>query len=415
MADPKRPFVLWKEELRRVYADLRGTELSPARAGASVALGLFIGSQPIFGLHTPLVLGLCLWLRLDGFLAWIAANISNPFFAPFLLTAEVWVGGSLLAGAPIRLDQRFESFGDAVFEAPELLFLGSPFVGAALALVGGLAAFVFVARRRRRGVKPEVYVYRLPDTAPPWVVAAERVASRYVSQAGGTARQRTQFNYVRIKLTSDPIARLVAALGEERSLGEVCDLGTGRGQLPLLLLEQGLATKVRGVDWDRAKIEDARAAARGERASPDHPLAPLDAHFEVQDLRAAEPEAADTVCLIDVLHYVSIPEQDEILARAARAVRPGGRLIVREADTERGLRSVFTWLEERLFTTLRWNRGERVAFRPAREIAELIRRAGLSVEIRPAWGKTPFSNVLFLGTRPAAEPMESEDSAQKSS
>lgn len=400
MAPTERPFVLWKEELRRVYADLRGAELSPSRAGLSVALGLFIGSQPIFGLHTPLVIGLCLWLRLDGFLAWIASNVSNPFFAPFLLTAEVWVGGSLLAGESIRLDQRFESFWDAAVGAPALLFVGSPLVGAVLGLGGGFVAFAFVALRRRAGVRPKVHVYRLPKNAPPWVAAAERVASRYVSREGSTPRQRTQFNYVRIKLMSDPIARLVADFAGAEGLGELCDLGTGRGQLPILLLELGLAQRARGVDWDAGKVDDANAAARGERAPADEPLPALDAEFEAADVRDVRPAPADTVLLIDVLHYLPLAAQDEVLDRAARAVRRGGRILVREADSERGLRSFFTLLEEKVFTTLRWNRGERVVFRPARQIAARLEAAGLAVTVRPAWGKTPFSNVLVIGTRP---------------
>jgi hypothetical protein len=40
-------------------------------------------------------------------------------------------------------------------------------------------------------------------------------------------------------------------------------------------------------------------------------------------------------------------------------------------------------------------------FRPARQIAERLRAAGLSTEVRPAWGKTPFSNVLVIGRRAA--------------
>jgi O-methyltransferase involved in polyketide biosynthesis len=108
---------------------------------------------------------------------------------------------------------------------------------------------------------------------------------------------------------------------------------------------------------------------------------------------------SDTVLLIDLLHYFTLDEQDAILRRAAAALRPGGRLLVREADTERGLRSRATLLEEKLFTALRFNRGERVRFRPAREIAALLGEQGLSCTIRPAWGKTPFSNVLILATR----------------
>ncbi|MBL8741516.1 MAG: DUF2062 domain-containing protein, partial [Myxococcales bacterium] len=98
----------------------------------------------------------------------------------------------------------------------------------------------------------------------------------------------------------------------------------------------------------------------------------------------------------------TIPEQDEILLRAAMAVRPGGRLLVREADTDRGLRSTMTLLEEKVFTALRFNRGERVKFRRAQDLTAVMERAGLEVEVRPAWGKTPFSNVLFIGRRPAS-------------
>jgi hypothetical protein len=85
-------------------------------------------------------------------------------------------------------------------------------------------------------------------------------------------------------------------------------------------------------------------------------------------------------------------------------VRPGGRLLVREADTERGLRSFATLLEEKVFTALRFNHGERVKLRPAREIVALLEGRGLACEVRPAWGKTPFSNVLVIGTRPLTAP-----------
>ncbi len=80
-------------------------------------------------------------------------------------------------------------------------------------------------------------------------------------------------------------------------------------------------------------------------------------------------------------------------------MRPGGRLLVREADTERGVRSAVTLLEERVFTAARFNRGERVRLRAAREIVALLTEAGLRCEVVPAWGKTPFSNVLIVGRR----------------
>jgi hypothetical protein len=105
------------------------------------------------------------------------------------------------------------------------------------------------------------------------------------------------------------------------------------------------------------------------------------------------------VLLIDVIHYMTIDQQDALLSRAAAAVRAGGHLIVREADTERGWRSWMTLAEELLFTALRFNRGARVRFRPASEVVARLQAAGLTCRVEPAWGKTPFSNVLIIGER----------------
>ncbi|WP_437315481.1 DUF2062 domain-containing protein [Sorangium sp. So ce385] len=412
-------YSLLREEARRAWRELRGSELSAGRTAVAVAIGLFIGSQPIFGCHTPLVLLLCLWFRLDAAIAWVAANISNPLFAPALLTAEFQVGAYLRTGRWLRLHEKM-SWAQALSEFPEYMLLGAPVVGLALAALGGGLVFALVAMKRRRapslqrgGMEP----YRLPEDAPPWVHAIERVAARYSPQEGATPAQRTRFHYVRFKLLGDPVARLIADIAGDRpgALGEVLDIGTGAGQLPILLLELGRAARVRGFDWDRAKIEDARRASGGNPGAPQppsseppgssgeqpahHAAPPLAAEFWCADAREAELGDADTVLLIDLLHYFRVEEQDAILRRAAAAVRPGGRLLVREADTERGLRSSITLLEERIFTALRFNRGERVRFRPAREIVALLEQLGFSCETRPAWGKTPFSNVLIVGTR----------------
>lgn len=386
-----------REELRRALRELRGADLSPARGAAAVALGLFIGSLPIFGFHLPIVLGLCLWLRLDAAVTYVAANISNPFFLPFLLTSEVQVGAYLRTGAFLQLEHRLTRAGAAEFT--EDLFLGAFVVGLGLAAFGAATTWASLAIKRwiKPGSAPSPR-YRLPDDAPPWFHAVERVAGRYAPADGATAAERSRFHYVRSKLLGDPIAKLIADVAGDApgALGEIADIGTGRGQLPILLLELGRATKAWGVDWDAAKI----AAAVKAAASPREDGAALPVDFHVGDARAADPPAADTVLLIDLIHYFQIEEQDAILRRAAAAVRPGGRLLVREADTERGLRSVATLLEELVFTALRYNRGERVRLRPAREIVARLEDAGLACEVRPAWGKTPFSNVLVIGTRP---------------
>jgi SAM-dependent methyltransferase len=353
-------------------------------------VGLFVGCQPIFGCHLPIVVALCLWLRLDALVAYVAANVSNPFMAPAILTAEVEVGALIRSGERLRFDHALTRAGAFGRFAGDLA-AGAPLFGLALGVAGGAVTFAVLslARRIRPGDGLPPAPYRLPPEAPPWVHAVERVAARYAPADGATAVERSRFHYVRTKLLGDPVAQLVAGIEGDApgALGEVLDIGTGRGQLPILLVELGRATRARGVDWDSGKVEAGRRAAAAGEA-----LAVEIAHG---DARAAEYTEADTVLLIDLLHYFAIDEQDAILGRAAAAVRPGGRILVREADTERGWRSAITLMEERIFTAVR--------VRPARAIVARLEEAGLRCEVRPAWGKTPFSNMLIVGRRAASD------------
>jgi SAM-dependent methyltransferase/uncharacterized protein (DUF2062 family) len=386
-------FSLWREELKRAWCELRGPGTTPSRAALSVGLGLLIGSLPIFGCHTPLVIVFCLWFQLDAAIAWVAANVSNPFFAPALLAAEVQVGAWLRRGTPIDFRHAAAARDLHVADVLGCLALGSPVVGAALALAGAVVTFLAVSLApASRAPRP---AYRLPVNAPAWIAAVERVASRYASPSSPIARDRTRFHYLRGKLLADPAAKAVADVAGDAPgvLGEVLDVGTGRGQVPLLLVELGRASSARGVDWDVAKLADAkRAAAVDGRSSPL-------ASFALGDVRTAPFAPADTVLLVDILHYFREDEQDAILDRAAAAVRPGGRIVVRDADTTRGWRSWATLVEERVLTLLGFHRGERVRFRPSSAIVERLEAAGMRCEVRPAWGGTPFSNVLVLGTR----------------
>jgi SAM-dependent methyltransferase len=188
---------------------------------------------------------------------------------------------------------------------------------------------------------------------------------------------------VRGKLASDPVTAAIATLGP---LGEVVDVGCGRGQLAVLLAEAGLATRVRGLDWDAAKVADGRKAATG-----------LAVELEVAGATDAPIPPCDTVLLVDVLHYLTDAEQDAVLERVAAAAR--ARVVVRELDPDRGWRSAVTRLQERVTTGLGYNRGARVNARHIEAIAGPLRKAGFTVTVEPCWGGTPFSNVLVVGTR----------------
>jgi len=370
-----------KDRLRALFERLRG-EKSPVRAGLSLALGVFIGCLPLYGLHLPLCLLLCVPLRLDAVLAYIGANVSNPFFAPVLVGLELQVGSLILNGDPFALDLEVARSKGVLNIAREAI-VGSVVVGAALGFVSGSVAYTFArARGRSRG--------------PALDAAVRRTAARY---AGARLGDRI---YVQLKLRMDPSLREIAALGP---LGVVVDAGCGRGQLGLALRELGLVTTLRGFDFDARKVAVAAAAARE------------DGRFEPADLTNADFGQADTILLVDVLHYLPVEEQDRLLARASERLRAPGRLIVREIERRASPSSWFARGLEAILTRTGYNRtASALAFRSAQSIAERLAALGLECRVRDGGAGTPFDNHLIVASlSPPAATQASSNSLQNSS
>lgn len=327
----------------RLWRRLRGGGLTRARAAASVGVGLWVGCLPLYGLHFPLCLAITLPLSLDLVLAYLAANVSNPLFAPFLVYAEVQVGALLLDGhfAPFSLEHA-RAAGVTGFLTQALV--GSLAVGTTLGLVG--AAITLLVVRRERPPRPML----LDD-------ALSKTLARY---ARAPRRDRV---YLASKLFSDPLYLELAQTGE--SLGDVLDVATGRGQTPLLLLELGRARSVVGFDWDERKIAVAAAAAGGAGT------------FEVADVTALSLPSADSVLLVDVLHYLAEAERKHLLEAVTRALRAGGRVLVRELDPGRGLPSRIGIWAERLAARSGMNRGATLSFLGPEALCRELGRVGL--------------------------------------
>ncbi|MDB5216132.1 MAG: hypothetical protein JWO86_4059 [Myxococcaceae bacterium] len=138
-----------KELARQAWRRLRGGELTPWRAALSVGLGLVIGMTPAFGLHWLIVIAVCVPLRLDTGVAYLAANISMPLIAPFITFAEIEMGALLLHGHFMAMspsDIKATGIGTLVAE----LVVGTLVVAPAGGAVGGSLAYAFVAWRRRK-------------------------------------------------------------------------------------------------------------------------------------------------------------------------------------------------------------------------------------------------------------------------
>lgn len=361
--------------LRELWRHLRSEHTSSGRLTAAVACGLFIGTLPLYGLHLPICVAISMLFGLNKVTTYLAANVSNPAMAPFLVFGGVQLGERALHGRFLALSvEDLERVGPGRFFAS--WWLGSVLLGLALAVVGGVVTWAATARRRGRE--------RAAREADPFWRASRDVAARYLPLS------RFAHGYVKQKLAADPVFR--ALLPRIPAGARVLDVGSGRGQFTLLLAATSPERSATGLDWDAAKVELARRAAHGlDRVT-----------FDVADLRTADlagPDV-DVVLLLDVLHYLPAAAQDAVLRRVAGRLAPGGTLWVRDADAAAGWRFRLTALEEALFTRLGVNRGAELCFRPMAELVRVLEAEGLTVTTEPMWEGTPFANVLLAAHRP---------------
>ncbi len=216
---------------------------------------------------------------------------------------------------------------------------------------------------------------------------ADRAA--LLAQVAGRYRGSGRFaaHYVAGKLRHDPLTGVLLALGAAEELGEVVDLGCGRGQFAGLLLQAGLARRVVGLDANARLLEQARRA-----------LHDLRYEGRVQDLGAdAVVPEADTVLLFDVLYQLPTAAQARLLHAAARSARR--QVLIRTADPAQGRRAWLTRMLERSGRRVWPHAGAVVNARPVGWIAGQLESAGWSVQVAPCWAGTPFGNVLLTARR----------------
>jgi SAM-dependent methyltransferase len=312
------------------------------------------------------VLAICIPLRLDVALAYVAAHVSNPLTLPFVLAIELETGSLVLSGRHAAFNlEAAKRLGVTTVGAQ--IACGALIVGTGLALVGALVAWIAVrsfqdlANREFRSARART-VARFAD-APPSVR-----------------------HYVRTKLWTDPALATIAAL--PGPFGRVVDAGCGYGQIGLALLELGRAEDVTGFDEDAERIAVANRAAEGR------------AHFEVKSLANVDFPEADTILFVDSLHYLPIDEQNRVLSRAVHALTPGGRLVVRDVDAGGSVRAAFTAIAERIAAVARGRKIE-FGFRPTTDLVAMLSRLGLVPgTANGARGDFSFTNnVLTVGAK----------------
>jgi uncharacterized protein (DUF2062 family) len=360
-----------------------------------VALGIFIGCTPLYGLHLPLCLLFARLLGVNRIKTYIAAHISTPALAPFLIFFEIQTGRllrgkRLLSLRPSQAAARWHWHWDAAhlafwhWRSWLDLLVGSLVLGLVLAALFGLATLLLL----RRGQRCREVEALIEDTARRFIDAS-----------------LVQCEIVRGKLRHDPVYFALLRNEALPRCGRLLDLGCGRGIALALLsaardqLERGAypadwppppALLCLGVERDPRPAAVARAALQGRAA------------VENADLLAAPLPQVDAVLLIDSLHYLREPDQQRLLAQIAGALPPGGVLMLREADAAAGWRFLAVRTCERLAILLRrdwrqWRQG--FHYRSQAEWTNLLTARGFTAKAGAMGMGTPYANVLIEAIR----------------
>src|SRR5262245_20258417 len=118
--------------LRRYVHGLRTEGGTPRQEIAAIASGVFIGCLPFYGFHLLICWAVGWLFGLNRVKMYLAANISNPFVAPWLLFAELQTGSWLRSRDFHEVSiEHIRSAGIAVITL--VLLLGSVAIGGVLA------------------------------------------------------------------------------------------------------------------------------------------------------------------------------------------------------------------------------------------------------------------------------------------
>jgi len=144
-----------KKGIKKFLAeDVIGSSDSPRKKALSIALGLFVGLSPFWGLQTLIVIGAAFLFRLNKAIAFAFSNISLPPLIPFILYAGVQVG------IWVTGEENFFSTENIMdnlvaLKGLKTYFIGSLVLAAIISVLAGLIAYLTLSQMAKRKMAVE--------------------------------------------------------------------------------------------------------------------------------------------------------------------------------------------------------------------------------------------------------------------
>ncbi|NKB55630.1 MAG: metalloregulator ArsR/SmtB family transcription factor [Alphaproteobacteria bacterium] len=247
----------------------------------------------------------------------------------------------------------------------------------------GTWAFYRMAENQACATLGRTVVDLIPDDDPALSLDLERL------EAVKTSRAEQAADYFRLNaarwdqmrslyVDESEIESAMLALLDPNDVGDLLDIGTGTGRMLVVYGES--ATRAVGIDQSREMLSVARVNL--EKAGLRNCQVRLGDMYQLP----IASESFDSVTIHQVLHYADAPA--DVIAEAARALRPGGRLVVADFAPHR---------EE----SLREEHAHRRLGFSSDELANWLRRANLIPEDTTYLRGDPLTVGLWAARRPA--------------
>jgi len=139
----------WKEDIVK-------SQEPPHKKAAAIALGIFVGISPFWGLHTLLVFTLAAVFRLNKVIAFLFSNISIPPFIPVIIYSS-YQFGSLITGKGLDWNLQLQNFdtGRDIFTGLWQYIIGSFVLAIVLAIsVWVVFYLLFSINNQKQVIKP---------------------------------------------------------------------------------------------------------------------------------------------------------------------------------------------------------------------------------------------------------------------
>lgn len=180
-------------------------------------------------------------------------------------------------------------------------------------------------------------------------------------------------------------ATYIAARANVRG-ARIADIGCGGGLLSEALARAG--GHVTGIDLSEKVIEVAQLHLHESQLSVD---------YRVQssaDLAAAEPEAFDVVCCMELIEHV--PDPAALVADLAAMLKPGGRLFMSTLNRTPAAFGAAIVGAEYLLKMLPRGTHHYAQFLKPSELGRLVRHAGLELEDVSGLGYNPLQRKAWI-------------------